>query len=108
MRSRCRRLKHHTIVIRVTAIEPLDHFRLRLTYADGTEGVVDLSDLAGRGVFALWNEPGAFESARLTASGTVAWGDEDEIDLCPDALYQRLTGHLPPGVREGVEAAAHA
>jgi hypothetical protein len=95
-------------MVRLTAVEPLDRFRLRLIYTDGAEGVVDLSDLAGRGVFALWNEPGAFASARLTTSGAVAWGDEDEIDLCPDALYRRLIGHLPPGVREGVSADAHA
>jgi len=95
-------------MIRITAAEPLSHFRLRLTYTDGTEGVVDLSDLAGRGVFALWNEPGTFEAVRLTASGTVAWGKEAELDLCPDALYQRLTGHLPPDVRDGIEAGVHA
>jgi hypothetical protein len=95
-------------MIRLTAVEPLERFRLRLAYADGAEGVVDLSDLAGRGVFALWNEPGTFEAVRVTPSGAVAWGDEDEVDLCPDALYRRLTGHLPPDVREGAEATAHA
>ncbi|HLT46649.1 MAG TPA: DUF2442 domain-containing protein [Rubricoccaceae bacterium] len=93
---------------RITAAEPLSHFRLRLTYTDGTEGVVDLSYLAGRGVFALWDEPGVFEAVRVTPSGSVAWGAEEEVDLCPDALYQKLTGHLPPDVREGIAADTHA
>ena len=31
--------------------KPLDDYRLWLKYADGPEGEVDLSDLAGRGVW---------------------------------------------------------
>ena len=41
----------------------------------------DLSNLAGRGVF---------QAGRVAADGGIAWGDE--IKLCPDALYLRLTG----------------
>lgn len=40
--------------IRPTAVEPRDGYRLWLCYSDGSAGEVDLSHLAGRGVFAAW------------------------------------------------------
>ena len=46
-------------------IEALPDCRLRITFSDGVEGVADLSDLAGKGVFAIWLESGAFERARI-------------------------------------------
>lgn len=76
-----------------TAVKPLADFRIWLRYDDGTEGEVDLSDLAGRGVFTAWDDPGVFAAVRLGSHGAVEWGSE--IDLCPDALYLRLTGKAP-------------
>ncbi len=69
---------------------PLDGYRVWLRYADGVAGEVDLSDLAGRGVFQAWESRACFEAVRVAADGGIAWGDE--IELCPDALYLRLTG----------------
>lgn len=68
-------------------------YRIWLRYSDGTEGTVDLSHLVGRGVFAAWNDVAFFESVRIAESGAVIWGDD--IDLCPDALYMKLTGKTP-------------
>jgi hypothetical protein len=89
-------------VKKIIAVKPLDGFRLRLQFSDGFEGIADLSDLAGHGVFAAWNTPGIFASVKVTEYGAVAWGDE--IDLCPDTLYLRITGKTPedlfPSLRE--------
>jgi hypothetical protein len=89
-------------VKKITATKALDGFRLWLRFSDGLEGIADLSDLAGRGVFAAWNTPGTFAKVVVTDSGAVAW--PDEIDLCPDALYLRVTGKSPedlfPTLRE--------
>jgi hypothetical protein len=74
-------------------IKPLDGYRLWCKFANGTEGIADLSHLAGQGVFALWNDYREFQKARVTPDGAVAWGDE--IDICPDALYLRITGKKP-------------
>ena len=79
-----------SIVKMITAVKCMEGFRLWLRFSDGTEGVADLSDLAGRGVFSAWNKPGVFAQAAVTEFGAVAWGDA--IDLCPDALYLRVTG----------------
>ncbi|MCY2991862.1 MAG: DUF2442 domain-containing protein [Planctomycetota bacterium] len=45
--------------------EPLPGYRLRLRYADGVAGIVDLSRLVGKGVFQLWNDPEAFGRVSL-------------------------------------------
>ena len=71
-------------------IKPLDGYKIWLRYEDGVEGEVDLSDVAGKGVFAAWNDRAFFESARLDEYGDIAWGDE--IGLCQDALYMEITG----------------
>lgn len=65
-------------------------YRIWLRYDDGVSGEVDLSDLAGQGVFAAWNNRSFFESVCLTQHRSVAWGKA--IELCSDALYLRLTG----------------
>jgi len=80
-------------VFKIVEVKALQGYRLWLRYEDGVEGEVDLSDLAGRGVFAAWNEREFFESVRIDESGAPAWGDS--LDLCPDALYLRLTGKTP-------------
>jgi hypothetical protein len=51
---------------------------------------VDLSDFAGRGVFAAWLRDGAFEQLSIGPGGALQW--PGDLDLCPDALYLRLTG----------------
>lgn len=77
-------------------LKPRPDYRLWLRYDDGTEGMVDLSGLAGRGVFEAWNRKGFFESVVLGPHGEISWSDE--IDLCPDALYLQLTGKRPEEV----------
>jgi hypothetical protein len=74
-------------------VKPLEGYRIWLRYADGTEGEVDLSDLAGRGVFSAWEDRSVFESVCVDESGTIEW--EGGLDLCPDSLYLRLTGMRP-------------
>ncbi|MBI5092016.1 MAG: DUF2442 domain-containing protein [Candidatus Hydrogenedentes bacterium] len=92
---------------KVIEVQPLDGFKLALTFDDGTKGVVDLSDLAGRGVFSLWLEAGVFQNVRIGSSGELAWGDE--VDLCPDSLYLRVTGKSVDEVLSAVASSpAHA
>jgi hypothetical protein len=68
-------------------------YRLDLTFADGVCGTVDLSDLAGRGVFALWNDYAEFQKVQIGERGELTWGNQ--LDLCPDSLYLRATGKNP-------------
>ena len=77
----------------ITGVRPLDGYRVSLRFGDGTEGIADLSDLAGRGVFAAWSTPGQFESVQIGSTGELTW--PCGVDLCPDALYLRVTGKTP-------------
>lgn len=83
-------------------VKPLDNYQLWVKYADGTEGVVDLSSLVGRGVFALWNNYREFQKVHIGPGGELAWSDD--IDMCPDAIYLKITGKKPedlfPQLRE--------
>jgi hypothetical protein len=87
-------------------VKALSGWRIWLRYADGVEGEVDLSYLAGRGVFNAWTDRRVFESVRVDASGAIVWNEE--LDLCPDALYLRLTGKTPeelfPALKTSVDA----
>jgi hypothetical protein len=74
-------------------VKALPNFRIWLRYDDGVEGEIDLSDLAGRGVFKAWNDLAFFNSVRLTSHGVIEWGPD--LDICPDAMYMRLTGKSP-------------
>ena len=77
-------------MLRILQASPVPGYRLRLQFSDGVAGEVDLSDLAGHGVFAAWTEGGRFDEVRVTEHGDLAWGEA--LDLCADALYLRLTG----------------
>lgn len=90
---------------KLTTARPLPNYHLWLQYEDGVVGEVDLSDLAGRGVFRAWAEPGFFETVTIDEHGAVVWGEA--LDLCPDSLYLRLTGKTAEDVFPSLRS-AHA
>jgi hypothetical protein len=92
---------------RAVEVMPLDGYRIWLRFADGVQGEVELSHLAGRGVFTSWGDRTVFENVHVDRGGAIAW--PGGLDLCPDALYLRLTGKtvdevFPPLRRTPVEA----
>ena len=94
-------------MIRPTAVETREGYSIWIQFSDGAAGVVNLSHLAGRGVFEVWLERSYFENVRITPNGAVAWGED--IELCPDALYLQLTGksvreYMPQVDRLGTHA----
>jgi hypothetical protein len=87
--------------------EPLPGYRLRLRFADGVTGEVDLSHLVGKGVFRLWNDPEAFGRISIGTGGELRWSDE--VDLCADALYLEVAAKQPDEVFPNLrKALAHA
>ena len=76
--------------VEVSALEP---YRIWLRYDDGVEGELDLSYLAGDGVFVAWLDHSFFSAVRLGPCGSIVWGDD--LDLCGDALYMKITGMTP-------------
>ena len=82
--------------MRIVSANPRPNFQVELAFDSGEKGVVDLSHLAGRGVFSAWNKPGVFERLTITDVGALQW--PGDIDLCPDALYLQMTGKKPEDV----------
>lgn len=78
---------------RVVDVAPRSGFQMWVQFDDGMSGNIELHDLAGRGVFKNWADRRVFESMRISDVGAVAW--PGDVDLCPDALYLRLTGQQP-------------
>ena len=78
---------------RVTAVEALPGFRLRVAFADGLTGMVDMSRLVHSpkaGVFAALADPSLFQHVTLDY-GAVAW--PGELDLAPDAMHAAIQEH---------------
>jgi len=72
---------------RVTVVEALPDYRVKVRFIDGTEGVVVMSRLIcgeRAGVFAGLRDPAVFAQASVEL-GTVTW--PGEIDLAPDAMH---------------------
>ncbi len=77
-------------MIRPVLIKAMPDYHVFIRFSDGVEGQVDLSDLAGQGVFQAWDDRKFFEGVHIGPGRQIRWSDE--IELCPDALYLRLTG----------------
>jgi len=78
---------------RVTVVEALPGFKLRVAFADGLTGMVDMSGLVHSpkaGVFAALADPFLFAQVKLDY-GAVAW--PGELDLAPDAMHSAIQEH---------------
>ncbi len=78
---------------RVTDVEALPEFRLRVIFADGSTGIVDMARLVHSpiaGVFAALLDPSLFAQATIE-DGAVTW--PGELDLAPDAMHAAIREH---------------
>ena len=77
----------------VTEATVIAHGVLRLTFADGTSGEVDVLERMRGPVFERARTPEGFREVHV-AEGTVAW--PGGADLAPDTLHERIrTGAWP-------------
>jgi hypothetical protein len=75
---------------RISQVEPLPDFVLRLTFDDGWAGTVDFAPVIAKGgIFAFMDDPAAFATVQIGERGrSLVWIDPegDEVDFCADAL----------------------
>ena len=73
--------------VRVRAVEPLEGFRVRLTFTDGSEREADLEQyLKGPISEPIRRDPDVFRAVRVDQrAGTIVWDNGADID--PDVLY---------------------
>ncbi|MFN0050895.1 MAG: FRG domain-containing protein [Planctomycetales bacterium] len=77
---------------RAIQLKALDNYHLFVKYDDGVEGVADLSEFAGSGVFSLWNDYNAFRNVHIGPIGELSWSDD--VELCGDSIYKRIIGKI--------------
>ena len=85
---------------KIISVAVLENYRLALAFDDGVQGTVDLHNLAGSGVFALWNDYDLFKKVIIGDSGELVWSDQ--VDLCPDSLYLQVTDKKAEDVFPGL------
>ena len=85
-------------------VEPREGYRIWVEYDDGASGEVDLSDVAGMGVFKAWEDRAFFEQVHVSDFGAIAWSEE--VDVCPDQVYFDLTGKTPEEMMPGLRTQA--
>ncbi len=90
----------------LTEAQPLNNFRLHVKFSDGAEGDVDLSEFAGKGVFALWNDYSQFEKVTIGSSGELVWNED--VDMDGLGIYLKLTGKKPEEVLPKLQEPSHA
>ncbi len=80
-------------MVKPVIVRALPNYRIYLEFSDGEKGEVDLSDLATKSVFEPWHDYSFFEKVHIGDHREIKW--DDEIELCPDSLYLKLTGKTP-------------
>jgi Protein of unknown function (DUF2442) len=82
----------------ITHVTVLGHGTLRLTFADGRQGDVEVLERMHGPVFELARTERGFAMVSVDAeSGTIVW--PGGADLAPDTLYERVrTGVWPDSV----------
>ena len=77
--------------VRITAVNPLEGFTVRLEFTDGTTKEIDLQPYLHGPIFEpIRNDRQMFRSVKVdTRMGTIGWDNGADID--PDVLYKGLT-----------------
>ena len=76
-----------------TSVKALPKNRIFIRYSDGVGGEIDLSEFANKKLFAAWKDAAFFQKVHIGPYRQIRWSDE--IELCSDALYLKLTGQTP-------------
>ena len=72
-------------------VQALPNYILRVEFADGSRGDIDLSALVGKGVFDAWSDPATWASVSVDpVTGAPTW--PGGIDLDRRQLYADLVG----------------
>ncbi len=75
---------------RVLSVTPLHGYRLHVTFADGVEGEVDLSERLFGPMFEPLKNPTYFAQVGIEEFGAICW--PNGADLAPDAMHKTLAG----------------
>lgn len=81
-------------MIRPTSVAALSGYRIKLSYPNGVEGIVDLSSSVEHGIFTPLKDEAFFKTVHIGKFGQIAWSED--IEICPDSAYLEITeAHYP-------------
>jgi len=58
--------------MKIIFVKPVSRFAIEVGFDDGEHGIVDLADIAARGVFSQWLKEGVFES-QISSQASLTW-----------------------------------
>lgn len=65
----------------ILSVKAIDKYKILVKFNESTEGTYDLSHLAGKGVFKVWDEDDSFIQVYINPeSGAITWPGELDID----------------------------
>ena len=74
------------MILHITAVEYLRDYTLAVSFSNGRQGIADLTDALGRGVFQQLRDIEQFRQVRADAElQTLVW--PNGLDLAPEYVY---------------------
>ena len=74
------------------SVEARERYKIWLSFNDGVEGEIDVSDVVDYEWFKPWQDPGVFEDVRIASPFDITWNDDINMSMCTMSLYAELTG----------------
>ena len=87
-------------MVKPIAVEARDGYSIWVKFEDGVAGEVDLSDIAGSGVFKALENRDFFEAISILPHHSISWGGTDDLEICPDTIYMEITGSTVEDLRQ--------
>lgn len=82
------------MIPKLESAEYVAEYRIRLRFADGSQGELDMAEELWGEVFEPLKDASVFRRFRLdTELNTIAW--ESGADLAPEYLYEKVAGRPP-------------
>jgi len=78
--------------MKATTVKALEGFSIRVTFDDGVDGVIDLSELVEKGIFRCLLDKSEFDKVFISGNA-IAWSGELEIDA--DNIYAEILNQDP-------------
>lgn len=76
---------------KVISVQTKPEYTLVLKFDDGVQGEVSIADRLFGPMFEPLKDPEFFAQVTVDEFGAICW--PNDVDLAPDALYQRVTEH---------------
>ena len=74
-------------MVKVTSVEAIDNYRLRVSLSNGRKGIFDVSPYLNKGIFQELKDKQYFRSVRI-AYGGIVWPNEQ--DFSPETIEYEL------------------